>query len=84
MNSSQRIDELSRLTAGLSQSDSEALALRLNPREKRVYEYLRNHGDVCPFEIRRECDIGNISSLASRINHKLHAAGLDVRMVCFV
>ena len=77
-----RIDRLSKLVSGSSQAEFESTGLELSPQESRLYEYLRENGEVNTIEIRQNCAIGNVSSAAMFFNRKFEEAGLGVRIVC--
>lgn len=82
MNPKDRIDRLSKLASGLSQAEFERIGLELSPQERRLYEYLRDHGEINTIEIRENLAIGNVSSAAMFFNRKFEDAGLNIRIVC--
>jgi hypothetical protein len=73
---------LESLCAGRSQAEFESTALNLSPQERRLYEYLRDHGLTSTIEIRQNCAIGNVSSAAMFLNRKFERAGESLRVVC--
>ena len=73
---------LESLCAGRSQANFESTALSLSPQERRLYEYLRDHGITNTIEIRQNCAIGNVSSAAMFLNRKFERAGESVRVIC--
>jgi len=82
MDPQQRLDELSKVASGLSQAEFESEALGLSPQEQRLFEYLRNQGEVNTIEVRQKLAIGNVSSVAMFLNRKFEEAGLGARIIC--
>ena len=68
--------------SGHSQADFESIALSLSPQEKRLYEYLREHGVANTIQIRQDCAIGNVSSAAMFLNRKFERHGEPLRVIC--
>jgi hypothetical protein len=84
MQAESHFEALTRAVHGQSQSEFESDALNLSPQERRLFEYLRDHGIASTIEVRNACSIGNVSSAAMFLNRKLERAGDSVRVVCEV
>jgi DNA-binding CsgD family transcriptional regulator len=82
MQAESHLAALTRAVNGCSQAEFESTALNLSPQERRLYEYLREHGISSTIAIRQDIAIGNVSNAAMLLNRKLERAGDSVRVAC--
>lgn len=82
MQAESHFEALTRAIKGRSQAEFESDALNLSPQERRLFEYLRDHGIASTIEVRNACSIGNVSSAAMFLNRKLERSGDSVRVAC--
>jgi hypothetical protein len=69
-------------TLNLSEESFQALAYRLSPQQRRLFELLAAEGEVDTVGVRTRCSIGNVSAVAIELSAKLEAAGDPRRVIC--
>jgi hypothetical protein len=69
-------------TLSLSEADFHALAYRLSPQQRRLFELLATEGEADTITVRNRCSIGNVSAVAVELSAKLQAAGDSRRVMC--
>ena len=69
-------------TLNLSEEAFHALAYRLSPQQRRLFELLVAEGEADTISVRTRCSIGNVSAVAIELSAKLEAAGDPRRVMC--